>query len=320
MGTIFESAYSHVLEEYINYRKNCGIKNIASECTVYKKLDRFIKNEGINDIIFTKEHAERWKAQIGEESSKTRYNRVNLTKHFFEYLFVKGYKVTQFRDIRFVKTNFAPHIYTEDEIARYFKAVDSFIPKRCQKNVVQLPVFFRLLYCCGTRVTETTLIRKCDVDLENGIIKLRSSTTKKNKERYAVMSSSLAALMKEYADKIFYALPEDGFIFTTYEGTPFRYESIRILHRRFLQMANIPYLGDGHGPRIHDFRHTFAVNSFKTMIDNGMDMYVCLPIMSAYLGHDSIAATEHYLRMTMSMYPYIEEKLGSSLDVAFSDF
>ena len=135
MSRMFESAYANLLDEYVEYRKNSGIRNIIAECTVYRKLDRFIINEGINDIVFTKEHAERWKARIGEESSKTRYGRINLTKRFFEYLFIKGYKVTQFRDIRFVKSGFAPHIYTDDEIARYFYAVDSFVPKRCQKNI-----------------------------------------------------------------------------------------------------------------------------------------------------------------------------------------
>ncbi len=320
MSTMFSSIFADLLDEYVKYRKDCGIKGIIGECSTYKKLDRFINEECITDIVFTKEHAERWKAQLGNESSKTRYERINLTKHFFEYLFIKGYKVTQFRDIRFVKTKFAPHIYTEEEIVRYFHAVDTFIPKRCQKNVVQLPVFFRLLYCCGTRVTETCLIRKKDVDLENGIIRLRSTTTKKNKERYIVLSESLTSLIKEYAEKTFYSLPEDGYIFTTYQGTPFKKESIQVLHRRFLQMAKIPIIGGGSGPRLHDFRHTFAVNSFKALIDKGIDMYVSLPVMSAYLGHDSIAATEHYLRMTTNMYPYIEEKFGKNLDSVFSDF
>lgn len=318
MSRMFESAYANLLDEYVEYRKNSGIRNIIAECTVYRKLDRFIINEGINDIVFTKEHAERWKARIGEESSKTRYGRINLTKRFFEYLFIKGYKVTQFRDIRFVKSGFAPHIYTDDEIARYFYAVDSFVPKRCQKNMVQLPVLFRILYCCGTRLTETLMIRKCDVDLENGIIRL--TATKKSKERFVVMSETLMSLMRQYAEKTFYAMPEDWYIFTTYEGTPFMTNSVRILHMKFLQMAKIPFLGGGHGPRIHDFRHTFAVNAFKHMIDSGMDMYVSLPIMSAYMGHESIAATERYLRMTTSMYSYIEEKFGKNLDVVFSDF
>ena len=44
------------------------------------------------------------------------------------------------------------------------------------------------------------------------------------------------------------------------------------------------------------------------MIDSGMDMYVALPILSTYLGHKTIYATEHYVRLALSIFPYIEEK------------
>ena len=89
------------------------------------------------------------------------------------------------------------------------------------------------------------------------------------------------------------------------------------LHVRILRQANIPYMAGGRGPRIHDWRHSFAINSFRQMIDNGMDMYVSLPILSTYLGHKTIMATERYLRLTVSMYPYIEEKFSKTLDEIF---
>lgn len=72
-------------------------------------------------------------------------------------------------------------------------------------------------------------------------------------------------------------------------------------------------------PRIHDWRHSFAINSFKQMIDKGMDMYVALPILSTYLGHKTIMATERYLRLTVSMYPYIEKKFSKTLDEIFGE-
>ena len=60
-----------------------------------------------------------------------------------------------------------------------------------------------------------------------------------------------------------------------------------------------------------------AVYSFKKMVDAGMDMYVALPILSTYLGHKTIFATERYIRLTMGIYPYIEEKFKSKLDRVF---
>jgi hypothetical protein len=55
------------------------------------------------------------------------------------------------------------------------------------------------------------------------------------------------------------------------------------------------------------------------MIDAGMDMYVSLPILSTYLGHKTIFATERYLRLTMGIYPYIEEKFKSKMESVFGE-
>jgi integrase len=159
------------------------------------------------------------------------------------------------------------------------------------------------------------MIRKKDVDLDQGIIKL--SDTKNAKERYVIMSESLLHLMKLYADKTFYQIPDNGYIFRNYRGTYISSDWINELHIEILRQANIPYLAGGKGPRIHDWRHLFAINSFKQMIDNGIDMYVALPILSTYLGHKTIMATERYLRLTVSMYPYIEKKFSKTLNNIF---
>ena len=60
-----------------------------------------------------------------------------------------------------------------------------------------------------------------------------------------------------------------------------------------------------------------AVYSFKQMTDSGLDMYVALPILSTYLGHKTIFATEKYVRLTLQLFPYIEEKFHSMVDRIF---
>lgn len=312
-----KSVYANPINAFLRYREQCGVKSIHNEYQYYRKLDQFILKEGINNISFTQDQASRWRMSFGNESESGRYKRINYTKKFFEYLFTRGHDIFQFRDIRSPKSNFTPHIYTEDEVERYFKAVDSYQSSINRKNCVQLPILFRILYCCGTRITETLMIRKKDVDLDQGIIKL--SDTKNAKERYVIMSESLLHLMNLYADKMFYLLSDTEYIFRNYMGKYMSSDWINELHRQILREANIPYMAGGKGPRIHDWRHLFAVNSFKQMIDNGMDMYVALPILSTYLGHKTIMATERYLRLTVSMYPYIEKKFSNTLNKIFGE-
>jgi len=309
------SVYAGPINDFLRYREKCGVQNIHSEYPYYRKLDQLILKEGIKNISFTQDQASRWRMPFENESERGRYKRINYTKKFFEYLFTKGYDVFQFRDIKSPKSNFAPHIYAEDEVERYFKAVDSYQSNINRMHCVQIPLLFRILYCCGTRITETLTIRKKDVDLQQGIIKL--SETKNAKERYVIMSESLLHLTKLYADRTFYQIPDDGYIFRNLRGTYMSSDWIHELHIRILGQANIPYMAGGRGPRIHDWRHSFAIKSFKQMIDNGMDMYVALPILSTYLGHKTILATERYLRLTVSMYPYIEGKFSKTLDEVF---
>ena len=76
---------------------------------------------------------------------------------------------------------------------------------------------------------------------------------------------------------------------------------------------------DVNGPRIHDWRHTFTVRAFKHMADNGIDMYVALPILSTYLGHGTIIATEYYLRLTLELFPSIEEKMSKNAATVFGE-
>lgn len=89
----------------------------------------------------------------------------------------------------------------------------------------------------------------------------------------------------------------------------------RIVNRRFkecLDYAGIPH-GTTQSPRLHDLRHTFAVTSLANMAESGIDLYVSLPILSNYLGHGSLKATNHYVRLTVAMYPYLIKEIGYHL-------
>ena len=131
------------------------------------------------------------------------------------------------------------------------------------------------------------------------------------------MGDDLLFLVNEYADKCFYLFNEDDYIFTNANGGRLDEKAVYEKHREFLFQAGIPYLGDGNGPRIHDWRPHMALYSFKQMTDSGLDMYVALPILSAYLGHKTIFATEKYVRRTWQLFPYIEEKFQLMVDRIF---
>ena len=310
----FKSIFSEEMNQYLDHIVASGYKEV-SYCNHLRQFDRFCSEHGILQPFFTSQHAAEWIQRKDNEASTTHYSRINGIKQFLIYLNRKGYQVFVTRDISFRQTDFQPHIYTEDEIPKYFHAVATYESSRNRKDAIQFPILFRLLYCCGTRINETLGIRKQDVDLGDGIIRLFE--TKNNCERYIILSDELTDLMRQYAEKCFYLLNNEEYIFTTSNGGRLSGDVIYDCHRLFLQKARNPYLGEGKGPRVHDWRHTFSVRSFKQMVDAGLDMYVALPILSIYLGHKTIYATERYVRLTMSLYPYIEERFKEKMDMVF---
>ena len=42
------------------------------------------------------------------------------------------------------------------------------------------------------------------------------------------------------------------------------------------------------------------------MVENGMDIYTGLPLLSACLGHKSLQATEQYVRLTFEYMPELQ--------------
>ena len=310
----FSSVFADEINAYIADRVAAGYDEKSYRVTMIA-FDRFCNAHAMTEPVFTIGDASAWIEQRDTESHTTHYSRVNASKHFLAYLSIKGYNVYVVRDVKYKGTDFQPHIYTDDETTRYFRAVDSYASTVNRKDALQYPVIFRILYCCGTRINETLGIKKEDVDLGKGIIRLNES--KNNKQRYVVCGEDLRLLLNLYANRCFYLLANDDYIFTNANGGRIDEKSVYENHRAFLRQAGIPYVGGGEGPRIHDWRHHMAVYSFKQLTDSGQDMYVALPILSTYLGHKTIFATEKYVRLTLQLFPYIEEKFHGMAERIF---
>lgn len=83
--------------------------------------------------------------------------------------------------------------------------------------------------------------------------------------------------------------------------------------RRFLWQARISHGGRGHGPRVHDLRHAFAVNNLRNWFAQGHDVSALLPVLQTYMGHASLRDTAYYLRLTAECYPDITTKVQRAI-------
>jgi integrase len=182
-------------------------------------------------------------------------------------------------------------------------------------SILIIPTLIRLLYATGLRISEALSLKESDVDTQDRTIIVRDS--KNGKERLIPISQSLSNVLAEYISykrKLPLRNSDFGYLFINLCGHRCNRDNVDARFKKILQQAKIS--GNGQSPRLHDLRHTFSVHSLAMMAEQDIDLYCALPTLSAYLGHQSIEATNRYVRLTADMYPgLIKETSLISLNV-----
>jgi tyrosine recombinase XerC len=143
-----------------------------------------------------------------------------------------------------------------------------------------------LLYACGLRVSEVTGLDVGDVDLLEGIARVRG---KGGKERLVLMGRPAVEALRRYLRDGRPALlrqPHQQALFLNMrDGQRLSARSVQAIVRRYAQRAGIDR-------RVwpHLLRHTFATH----MLDGGAD----LRVVQELLGHASPTSTQIYMHVT----------------------
>lgn len=313
----FESVFADYIVQYIEFKRSLGYKYKGAEFR-FRMFDRFALREGCKNAAITKQMFEKWVVACNGEAESNRYRRVNELINFSRYLSELGIASYCPRNIPHIRSSFTPYVFTHDEIERFFTACDENLnTERYPTEFVHTtPALFRLLYGTGLRIGEALQLETEDVHLDEGYLLLRH--TKNKTERMVPFSTSVKKALvqySEYRDMIFgcdarYFFARAG---DNYWSTSTAYEHFR----RVLVRAKIPHTRVG--PRLHDFRHTFSVHTLAEMSSQGLDLYYSLPILSRYLGHESLEATDRYVRLTAEMYPELLQQANQLCAYVFPE-
>lgn len=305
----YKSVFAQEINEYITFKKTLGYKVDSIIYNLYL-FDCFAIANGITDINFTKELAEKWQETRPNESESTKYTRSMHFIQFAKHLNVLGYSCYVPAYPRNPKNAYIPYIFSHDELRKIFAACDSIaLTNGLRSSANTVPAMFRLMYGTGIRISEAIDLKQRDIDLENHIMVIRKS--KSGKERILPFSSSVADACKEYRNTANEFYNKNEYFFTQRNGEPCNRHTMYLWFRRVLWNAGFEHSGKGKGPRLHDLRHTFSVHALAKMADQGLDLYYSLPILSQYLGHESLDSTDKYVRLTEAMYPGLLKQTNS---------
>ena len=305
----FFGPFAKHLYAFIDYKQALGYKyyTVAESLTMF---DAFSEDFGVDGDLLTKELVDSWIEKSPHEKPQTQVMRITAIREFGKYLdsisvgtYIPpkgtGAKVQQY----------VPYIFTHSEILKLFAVADMQpVLKQYPTAHLTTPAILRLLYGTGVRVSEALALQKPDVNLNAGIIKVVDS--KFGKDRLIPLSDSLTAYLSRYVAN----LQPTGVFFPNRKGVPLKKNGVYNSFRRILWQSGISHGGRGSGPRLHDLRHTFAAHSIAQMVKQDIDLYVALPILGTYLGHEKLSTTNKYVRLTAEAYPDIintlEEKCG----------
>ncbi len=306
----YKSIYGLHIKKFIEMKRALGFK-YQTGTFILAKIDSLAAERVEISFGITKEFAEKWGKKQLHESDLYQHARISFLAQFSSYLCDLGVQSYIPKLPRFPQSTFIPYIYSQKEIDAIFKACDE-LRLRCvqlDSCIFCMPALIRLLYSTGLRIGEALAMKMEEVNLDENYLRVRDS--KNGKERIIPISDSLASVCKEYVryrDQLPLGKRKSGYFFVKLDGSKCG-NNIGKWFKKCLNNAAIPFIGRRQGPRIHDLRHTFAVTSLANMAESGIDLYASLPILSSYLGHQSLKATDHYVRLTANMYPELIKDL-----------
>ena len=313
-GTIFQSVLAPLMSRFIREKHSCGCAYVEPT-RILHRLDDFLVHEGLTTLELPRSLARKWLAKKPHESAGTQQQRVILVRHFSRFLLRAGYSAYVPESILAARNpaTFVPRMLTDEELREFFRAVDALEPTaRSPMRHLVMPEIFRLLYGCGFRVGEVLKLRVRDVDLDRGIITVRQA--KLCKDRLVPPALSLVNRLRRYADHL-EDRSHDAVFFPGPNGGPFAHRTIYTAFRELLMQCGIAHAGRGKGPRLHDFRHLFAVHTLRRWYRNGDNLDAKLPLLATYLGHQHLSGTQRYLHLTADLFP----EISTRLDAAFGE-
>jgi integrase/recombinase XerD len=242
-----------------------------------------------------------WCLTLQHLASGTRRGRMREVRNFC--LYRRRYEATSFiPDSRLFPPRHQvvrPHLFTSAEVLRLLAAISA-LPAAptspFRRENLHLAIV--LLYTTGLRLGELVRLTLGDYDPHEHTLLIRDS--KFHKSRLMPLSIDGTREIDQYL-AVRHSLqiaisPESPLLWHhTRRGSAYTGTGLTNAIRPLLRAVKIRTEA-GRLPRVHDFRHTFALEALLRWYRSGADVQAKLPLLATYMGHVSIASTEYYLK------------------------
>ena len=287
-----------IIDRYLQRQRALGRAYIGEEWML-TSVSRFLSDRDIEDLDQTAFDA--WCQSFSGLTANVRRNRQRVVRNFC--LYRRRTEPSCFvPDInRFPRPapHVAPVIFGAPEVGRMLVAAKQMRPapgSPLRPSVMRLAVV--LLYTAGLRRGELLSLTLGDVDSTLGVLRIRNS--KFHKTRFVPLSpgarQEVRRYLKQRSGPPFKMSTDSPLLCNCHSGfRPYTGTGLSYGIRTLFQEANVRS-SDGRRPRVHDFRHSFAVQALLRWYREGADVQSSLPKLAMYMGHVSIVSTAYYLK------------------------
>ena len=203
-----------------------------------------------------------------------------------------------------------PYLYTHADVVGLMSAAGSLSTPLRRATLATL---IGLLAVTGIRVGEAIALDQTDVDWSTGRLLVRNG--KFNKARELWLHPTTVDALRRYKrlrDRVAPNTETTPFFVST-AGTRLLYCNVHNAFHRLVARAGLTARSTACRPRIHDLRHSFAVNAMIEAYTSGQDGQVRLTLLSTWLGHVHPASTYWYLSASPELMAVACERLEAHL-------
>jgi integrase/recombinase XerD len=282
--------------EYLQLRRNLGCTLRGADSILRSFVD-FAEREEASSI--TTDLALRWAQQPSHVQPVTWGSRLGIVRRFALWLSASDPR-TEVPPAGLLPYRYArkrPYIYSDTEIQELVRTARR-LPSAMGLKGRTYATIFGLLSVTGMRVSEALAFDQEDMNLAEGILRIRR--TKFGKSRLVAVHESTRQTLADYnrarnrviprPDTMAFFVSEQGRRVT---GCATRYNFAKV--SRAIGLRSPGKGRRGRGPRLHDLRHRFAVCTLLNWYRAGLDVEREIPKLATYLGHAHVNDTYWYL-------------------------
>lgn len=270
--------------EYCEFRKELDWNTLKAYKIDLRQFFEFIKQDLIN-----RNKIEDYITNLHKKyKQKTIKRKIASIKAFYNYLEEREIiDSNPFRKIKvkFKETKLLPKIIPREEIEQLLNCVYAQEDKKRGKSYrywLRDIAVIETIFATGARVYEISNIREDSINLNSGLIKIMG---KGGKERYIQIAvPEILDILKKYYLQNIESIKKSGYFFVNNRGRRFSEQSIRLMIKKYTNLAGIE-----RNITPHMFRHSFATYLIEEEVD--------ISYVQKLLGHSSIKTTQIYIHV-----------------------